>query len=306
MRILKNRGDIYFSKSNKKKSNEQKILIIALVVIVVFTVLFLTALAIKYDFSAKKFFAPDNLEEVIVTQEEEQIVLPQVSGKRNFVSLVCKEDNLLFVMLVQVDMDNVSYKVSTLKAETVVDGTSLMQAYKGGGSANVKKAVESLVGEDFDYYIEMQSDKFAEFFNELGEVNYPVATDIRYKSEGKAVNYSLKIKAGEQRLSATQVISLVRYYLDNGNVSASNDLMLNCMQMQLNSKNHENKEELFAKFIACSSTNITVKDFSMADDNLVVLTNDELSVGLYSAIAEYDGNKITNDSLQRLKGYFVK
>ena len=30
MRIFKNRGDIYFSKTNKKKSTEQKILLIAL------------------------------------------------------------------------------------------------------------------------------------------------------------------------------------------------------------------------------------------------------------------------------------
>ena len=34
MRIFKNRGDIFFSKTNKEKSTEQKILLIALVIIV--------------------------------------------------------------------------------------------------------------------------------------------------------------------------------------------------------------------------------------------------------------------------------
>ena len=34
MRIFKNRGDIYFSKTNKKKSTEQKILLIALTIMV--------------------------------------------------------------------------------------------------------------------------------------------------------------------------------------------------------------------------------------------------------------------------------
>ncbi len=56
MRIFKNRGDIYFSKSNKEKSTEQRILIIALAVIIAFTVIFVLALSIKNDFSAKKFF----------------------------------------------------------------------------------------------------------------------------------------------------------------------------------------------------------------------------------------------------------
>lgn len=305
MRIFKNRGDIYFSKSNKKKSNEQKILIVALVAIVAFTIVFLSALAIKNDFSAKKFFAPEELE-ITTEPEEEQLVLPEVSGKTNYVSLVCKGNELLFVELVQVDMDNVSCKVSALKAETVVDGASLAQLYKKSGSENVKKAVESLMGEEFDFYIDMQSDKFAEFFGDMGEVYYPIAGDIIYKSGNKAVNYSVKVKAGEQRLGGTQIINLVRYYLDSGNSSAANDLLLNSLLQQLNSTNLEKKEELFGRFVALADTNITVRNLSLADDKLFVLANDNSSVGAYSAIAEYDGDKITSESLQRVKGYFAK
>lgn len=57
MRIFKNRGDIYFSKTNKERSAEQKFLIITLAVIVIFTIVFLSAVAIKFDFSAKKFLS---------------------------------------------------------------------------------------------------------------------------------------------------------------------------------------------------------------------------------------------------------
>ena len=52
MRIFKNRGDIYFSKTNKKKSTEQKILLIALTVIVLFSVVFMFIVGAKNDFSA--------------------------------------------------------------------------------------------------------------------------------------------------------------------------------------------------------------------------------------------------------------
>ena len=61
MRIFKNRGDIYFSKTNKKKSTEQKILLIALTVIVLFSVVFMFIVGAKNDFSAKKFFEPEDL-----------------------------------------------------------------------------------------------------------------------------------------------------------------------------------------------------------------------------------------------------
>ena len=47
MRIFKNRGDIYFSKTNKKKSTEQKILLIALTVIVLFSVVFMFIVGAK-------------------------------------------------------------------------------------------------------------------------------------------------------------------------------------------------------------------------------------------------------------------
>lgn len=57
MRIFKNRGDIYFSKTNKKKSTEQKILLIALTVIVLFSVVFMFIVGAKNDFSAKNFLS---------------------------------------------------------------------------------------------------------------------------------------------------------------------------------------------------------------------------------------------------------
>lgn len=306
MRIFKNRGDIYFSKVNKKKSAEQQILITALVVVIVFTIFFVTALAVKYDFSAKKFFAPDNLELTQIDNTEEES-LPQVSGKRNYIVLVNSDDHLLFVTLVQVDMDNVSYKISNLKAGTICDGTSLADVFKQSGAQNVQKAVESLLGTDFDYYISMDNKKFAEFFDELGDFYYPILSDIKYKSSGEEVNYSVKLKSGEQKLSGTQVVNLIRYYLDDqNNSSAANDLILNSLLQHSSSKNFSKSETLFRHFVTSADTDITVRDFSLAGDRLLVLTDDRTNVNTYSAIAEYDDHSISNDSLQRIKGYFVK
>lgn len=306
MRIFKNRGDIYFSKVNKKKSAEQRILITALIVILVFTMFFVTALAVKYNFSAKKFFAPDDLILTQITDEQEE-PLPQVSGKSNYILLVNSDDNLLFVTLIQVDMDNISYKISNLKASTICDGTSLSEVFKQSGAQNVQKAVESLLGTEFDYYISMDHKKFADFFDELGDFYYPILSEIKYKSSGEEVNYSVKLKSGEQKLNGSQVVNLIRYYLDEqNNSSAANDLILNSLLQQSSSKNFAKSETLFRHFVTSADTNITVRDFSLAGDKILVLTDERTGINTYSAIAEYDSNSISNDSLQKIKGYFIK
>ena len=78
MRILKSRGDIYFSKTNKKKSTDKNSSYCAYCYCFVSVVFIVGA---KNDFSAKKFFEPEDLS-TTAAAEESTIALPQVSGKR--------------------------------------------------------------------------------------------------------------------------------------------------------------------------------------------------------------------------------
>ncbi len=307
MRIFKNRGDIFFSKTNKEKSAEQRFLIIALVLIIIITVVFVFITAVKSDFSAKKFFEPENLTVTENAADNEVDVLPQVSGKNNFIILVSEENNLLFAALVQTDMDNVSYKVSSFRADTVVEDERLSTIFKKSGEENVKKAVEVLLDTTIDYYISMESDKFSDIYEKFGEINYPVISSIKYKNNDIAVPFSVRVREGEQRLKGTQVIGLMRYYLDvEKKPSHANDIMLTILTQQINEANYENKDELFEKFIASAKTNITVKNYSMAEDSLIVLSNENIGINVYNAAAEYKNNKITKDSLKEVKGYFIK
>ena len=307
MRIFKNRGDIFFSKTDKEKSSEQRFLIIALVLIVIFSVIFIFVTAVKNDFSAKEFFKPDNISVTENVSENEIDILPQVSGKNNFIVLVSEENNLLFAGIIQTDMDNVAYKASMLRADTVVEGEKLGMIFKKSGAENVKKAVESLLNTSIDYYISMESDKFTEVYEKFGEINYPVINSIKYKNNDTAVPFSVRVKEGEQSLKGSQIIGLMRYYLDvEKKPSFANDIMLAILTQQINENNYENKDELFEKFIASSKTNITVKNYSMAEESLIVLSNENTGVKVYNAPAEYKNNKITKDSIKEVRGYFVK
>lgn len=305
MRIFKNRGDIYFSKNNKEKSTEQKILLIALAVIVLFTFVFMLCVAAKNDFSIKKFFEPEDLSTTTAV-EDSTVALPQVSGKTNYIVTVTDNENLLFVELVQVDLDNKSYKICTLKSSTEYDGSTLGYIYAHSGVLNVKSATENMISTTFDYYIDFQRDKFTEYFDSLGSVNYALVSDIKYKNNKSAVPFTVRMKAGEQVIKGTQAVNLVRYFLETNNQQSANDVLLTSLSKQINVDNFANKDSLFQDLVTKSNTNITVRDYSAADDDITVLCNSQNGISVYGAEVKYDKNKITKDTLQNAKGYFVK
>lgn len=305
MRIFKNRGDIYFSKNNKEKSTEQKILLIALAVIVLFTFVFILCVAAKNDFSIKKFFEPEDLSTTTAV-EDSTVALPQVSGKTNYIVTVADNENLLFVELVQVDLDNKSYKICTLKSSTEYDGSTLGYIYAHSGVLNVKSATENMISTTFDYYIDFQRDKFTEYFDSLGSVNYALVSDIKYKNNKSAVPFTVRMKAGEQVIKGTQAVNLVRYFLETNNQQSANDVLLTSLSKQINVDNFANKDSLFQDLVTKSNTNITVRDYSAADDDITVLCNSQNGISVYGAEVKYDKNKITKDTLQNAKGYFVK
>lgn len=305
MRIFKNRGDIYFSKTNKKKSTEQKILLIALTVIVLFSVVFMFIVGAKNDFSAKKFFEPEDLS-TTAAAEESTIALPQVSGKTNYIVTVSEDENLLFVEMIQVDLDNKSYKVCTLKSSTEYDGSTLGYIYAHSGIQNVKSAAEIMFSTTFDYYIDFQRDAFCEYFDSLGDVNYALVSDIKYKNNKSAVAFTVRMKAGEQVIKGSQAVNLVRYFLESNNQQNANDVLLTSLSKQMNPDNFANKDSLFQNLVTKSNTNITVRDYSAADDSITVLCNSQNGISVYGAEIKYKKNKITKDTLQNAKGYFVK
>lgn len=305
MRIFKNRGDIYFSKNNKEKSTEQKILLIALAVIVLFTFVFMLCVAAKNDFSIKKFFEPEDLSTTTAV-EDSTVALPQVSGKTNYIVTVADNENLLFVELVQVDLDNKSYKICTLKSSTEYDGSTLGYIYAHSGVLNVKSATENMLSTTFDYYIDFQRDKFTEYFDSLGSVNYALVSDIKYKNNKSAVPFTVRMKAGEQVIKGTQAVNLVRYFLETNNQQSANDVLLTSLSKQINVDNFANKDSLFQDLVTKSNTNITVRDYSAADDDITVLCNSQNGISVYGTEVKYDKNKITKDTLQNAKGYFVK
>ncbi len=305
MRIFKNRGDIYIPQTKFKSDLEQKILLISLSVIVVFTAVFLLIIGIKYDFSAEKFFKPDNLKSQVAEYVEE---LPEVEGKTNYLFVLSNKDTeeMYFCTIIQVDLDTISYKACTLDSSTISEGKKFSDIYKSGGAGNVMNAVNQLLGINIDYYIDENIDNFKKMFDTMGKVKYNVLNDVKYK-DTSYYGFNIKVKAGEQTIDGDIATKLMRYYAAKEyNYEAVNDIILTAISQQINKDNYERKEKLFSTFIECSKTNISVKNFTENLNGMKVLSSETTGVNIYNAKPQYDGNNLTSSSISDIKGYFTK
>ena len=304
MRIFKNRGDIYIPATKIKSDLEQKILLVLLAFGVAFTGVFLIIVGIKYDFSMKNFFAPAN---AVVQENNEAVSLPDISGKTNFLFVMSNSntDEIYFCSLIQVDLDNIAYKVCALDKNTFSDGKSFLDIYKSGGAGNVVNAVKTLLGVDIDYYIDESVDDYKKMYDAFGSINYLVLNEIKYK-DTSTYGFNIKLKGGNQTVNGDLASKLIRYYLSENDYETVNEIMLTALSQQINPENYAKKEKLFSSFIERSKTNITITDFTKSENALKVLSSETTGVNVYSVVAEYENNRLTTEAVKNIKGYFTK
>ena len=305
MRLFKNRGDIYVPKTKFKSDVEQKVLILILAFIIVFTAVFVIFIGFKYDFSAKKFFTPDDLKVVAVENDD---VLPQVSGKKNYLFIMNNEDTneMYFCTVIQVDLDTLSYKAATIKNDTQIEGKKLSEIYANAGGAGVQTNLNAYLGINIDYYVDESVNNFSDWFDSLGKVNYTLIDDVRYKDTSR-YGFNIKLKSGEQVLDGDKASKLLRYFAGEGdNISTVNDIFLAALSQQINAENYDQREKLFNVFIEKSETNFTVKDFTESVDGLKVLSDDTTGVNVYNVNTSCESGKLTEQSLSDIKAYFAK
>lgn len=309
MKIFKNRGDIYISKSRTGADREQHILLGILAAVLLLSVFVVIYVGAKNDFSAKKFFAPEQTVAVSQTGDATtQAELPRVSGKTNYLLALTGKDNqnLYAAVLIQADMDSVSYKLCNLLPQTTAEGSTLAGVYASGGINSLVKMTETATGIKPDFYIVMTVTDFASFFDDLGEVNYPVAADIKYRNTTAADTFSLRISAGEASLNGKRFTALWRYFLEEKDIKSANDLGLTALNTLFNADNGTKKDDLFRDFITLARTNLTVRDFSGRSDHITVLTGTQSGVNAYNVELEYNGNALTARDKSTIQGYFSK
>lgn len=304
MRLFKNRGDIYIPSTKFKSDLEQKILFAFLAFIVAFTIVFVLIVGIKYDFSVKNFFKPKNMN---TSEYVETKNLPTVKGKNNFLFIMKNEDtkDVYMCSLIQVDLDNLSYKVCSLKGETEIEGNTITDIYKKGNAGNVLNALNILFDIELDYFIDQSIKQYADIFDYFGDINYTVLDDISYK-DNSYYGFNIKIKNGNQKIDGDEAVKLIRYYMAEEKYDAVNEIFYTALTQQINPENYKIKEKQFSRLIDNSITNITIRDFNEGTDALTVLSDETTGVNVYGVKPVYQENSVISTSIDDIRGYFAK
>ncbi len=243
-----------------------------------------------------------DVQEVYYSEE-----LPQVEGKTNFLFVLSNEhtEDMYVCSVIQVDLDSLSYKICTFDPATVSQNTSLNDSYKSGGAGKVADEMSLMLGAEIDYYIDQTVDNYKKMFSAMGDINYTVLSDIRYK-DSSIYGFNVKIKAGDQKIDGDAASKLMRYYMAQEDYQSVSDILLSSLSQQINEENYDNRENLFSKFIDCAATNITVRSYTDSEDGMLVLSRETTGVNVYSVSPEYSEKSVTAQSLADIRGYFSK
>lgn len=305
MKIFKHRGDIYISKAGYKNSREERILLSLLAVIVVLTISFFAILGIKYDSFADFIAGDDVTVEQIEIQDD--MTLPEISGRTNFLIMETDDEESVihYLYLVQMDCDNMAYKTCVLSPNMDINGSTALDLFLSGGGALVQSSLVSYLGIDIDYYISFQRSDMVEFLNSFGNFIVPMKDEIMFNSGYDDDSYSIRIGDGEQTISGSDASNLMRYYSNEKvNLSTANEIVLYGLTQLFNADNFERCDQLFRLMISNSSSNITVRDFENNKNDIMVFCHKNTDIIVYSCAPKYSGKKLTDKSLQEIKGYY--
>lgn len=202
-----------------------------------------------------------------------EYILPEVSGRENFL-IACTPDDrsyVEFLLLVCVDMDRVTAYVCPLSPSDTATAQgvtrTLSEHYLYAGGQQLQQAVAAMAGAPVDRYAITTYSSFKKVFGLFGksvEVDLPQA--VTYSTD----TYSLSLPAGKQSINAETALKLLRAPVAN---AAENRARVMCALFDtfLTEKNIVKGSTLFTQVIDQIDTNITANDYAAWTDALTVL-----------------------------------
>lgn len=263
----------------REKENQKKRLYFAagfLVFLVVFGSIAAVMMYRMYQENGGSFFGPvESTQPPEASDEAESVeyILPEASGKENFL-IACTPDDysyVEFLVLVCVDMEQITAHVCPLSpsdtAEVQGMSRTLSEHYLYAGGRQLQQAVASLGGIPVDRYAIVTYSGFKKVFGLFGksvEVNLPQA--VEYKTD----TYSISLPAGTQSVNADTALKLMRAPVSN---ASENRAIVMCAMFDtfLTEKNIVQGSELFTQVMDLIDTDITANDYAAWTNALTVL-----------------------------------
>lgn len=273
--MFKRNKNMMFRTRRQRMDNETK-RFFAIFFACVMLVLLVSCLAIlsKYDFNLRSAVSGEAETETTVQTTESGI--PEIHGEKTYFFWCAEEDGsgIHFAWLVNVKMPERQMMIYTVTPETVVEvngtASSLEKIFAVSGGLKLAQSVESAYGIKLDGYAGSDGDGFKTMINSFGGVDVTVPEQVEYRGEG----ITLLLVKGKQNMKGETLYKYMLYLESLG--AKGRSMQANVLAEIFGSvfrPSFTNRcSALFSKFSNTLQTNLTIVDFSQAEEAIKVLT----------------------------------
>lgn len=180
------------------------------------------------------------------------------------------KDCLDFMWLVNVRLPERIFKVTFISPELESDsGDSFNEVFRKGGETKLRDAVESTYGIDVAKYLFSNETTFKSIINYFGGVNITVPEQIIHKTD----EMNLVLVKGRQNMKGETFYKYLRYVVLMGDsmIAERNEAIEAVFVSVFEKDNTESRTKIFSKLSNTLKTDITIVDFSKADEAIVLL-----------------------------------
>lgn len=275
------RKNIIFRTQRQSSSGEMKKFAAILIACVV-GVLAISCLAIlkKYDFDIKSAVGGDS--ETVTESITAESAVPEIYADKTYL-LWCADDDgggLHFAWLINVKLPERRATACTLDPQMplTVDGVSrsINDIYRKSGENALVSAIESGTGVAVDGYIGSYDESFKAMINYLGGVEITVPEQIEYRGP----DFTLILVKGKQNLKGDTLFKYLRYLgtLGTSGRSLRSSALLEMTDGILSPAYLEKRGRIFSKISNTLKTDLTIVDYSSAEEGIKLLMENRLLV----------------------------
>lgn len=256
------------NKNNKKTS---AFLLSFIAFVVVFGGLSVMLLIVNSGGDIDKMIGIDKVKptDEITSSNGSEMILPEVSGKANFLLVLEDDDVLEMCAVVHADMDKLKLTVRVLDPEEKSGDKTLRKSYSDGGLQGLKTAVEG-TGVEIDRYAATDEKGFRSIFKAVGN---NVTVNVPQKINVSSDKMSLRLNEGEQKMTAVTLSKYLRCDSPSkeAKLKAQETVLCALLDQLINEDNLSQGENLFGTIVNELKTDISALDYVQNQSCLEVL-----------------------------------
>lgn len=269
--LNKKRSLRFETTKNKNTKKTSAFLLSFIAFVVVFGGLSVMLLIVNSGGDIDKMIGIDKVKptDEITSSNGSEMILPEVSGKANFLLVLEDDDVLEMCAVVHADMDKLKLTVRVLNPDEKSGDKTLQKSYSDGGLQGLKTAVEG-TGVEIDRYAATDEKGFRSIFKAVGN---NVTVNVPQKINVSSDKMSLRLNEGEQKMTAVTLSKYLRCDSPSkeAKLKAQETVLCALLDQLINEDNLSQGENLFGTIVNELKTDISALDYVQNQSCLEVL-----------------------------------